>query len=191
MAITEQRLTLAEFLKLPEEEPALEYFGGRVTQKVSPKIRHGALQMSGAMLVNLFAMPRKLARAFPETRTTYGGTSTVPDLVVFRWDRIPADEHGELPEEVFTHPDIAIEIISPGQSLKRLSDRCRWYVDNGVSIALLVEPRGRFIRVFRPGWEAADIRGGDIRGGDQIDFGNVIPGFRITPDGLFASLKAR
>src|SRR5918998_1114572 len=103
MAITQHRMTLAEFLELPEEEPALEYFGGRVTQKVSPKIRHGALQTSGVTLVNLFAVPRKLARAFTETRTTYGGTSPVPDIVVFRWDRIPEDEHGELPEEVFTH----------------------------------------------------------------------------------------
>ncbi len=186
MAITERRLTLAEFLELPEEEPALEYFGGRVTQKVSPKIRHGALQMSGAMLVNLFAVPRKLARAFPETRTTYGGTSTVPDVVVFRWDRIPEDEHGELPEEVFTHPDIAIEVISPGQTLRSLSSRCRWYIDNGVSLALLVEPRGRFIRVFRRGQEAVD--GG---GGDPIDLGDVIPGLNFSPDALFDSLRAR
>ena len=186
MAITQRRMTLAEFLDLAEEEPALEYFGGRVTQKVSPKIRHGALQAAGVGFVNAFAVPRKLARAFPETRTTYGGTSTVPDVVVFRWDRIPEDEHGELPEEVFTHPDIAIEIISPGQSLRSLSARCRWYVDNGVSLALLVEPRGRFIRVFRHGQEAVDIRGGD-----PISLGDVIPGFSITPDELFASLRAR
>jgi Uma2 family endonuclease len=186
MAITERRLTLAEFLELPEEEPALEYFGGTVTQKVSPKIRHGALQGASASMVNDFAVPRKLGRAFPETRTTYGGTSTVPDVVVFRWDRIPEDEHGELPEEVFTHPDIAIEVISPGQTVRSLSERCRWYVDNGVGVSLLVEPRGRFIRVFRRGQEAVDVRGGDL-----IDLGDVIPGLSFRPDELFASLKAR
>ena len=186
MAITEHLMTLAEFLDLPEEEPALEYFGGRVTQKVSPKIRHGAIQTGGVMLVNLFAVPRTLARAFTETRTTYGGTSTVPDVIVFRWDRIPEDAHGELPEEVFTYPDVAIEVISPGQTVRNLSDRCRWYVDNGVSVSLLVEPRGRFVRVFRPGQEASDVRGADA-----IDLGDVIPGFAFTPDELFASLKAR
>ena len=186
MAITQRRMTLAEFLELPEEEPALEYFGGEVTKKVSPKIRHGALQGASASMVNDFGVPRKLARALPETRTTYEGTSTVPDVVVFRWDRIPEDEHGELPEEVFTYPDIAIEVISPGQTVRSLSGRCRWYVDNGVSVALLVEPRGRFIRVFRRRQEAVDVRGGD-----PIDLGDVIPAFSFTADELFASLKAR
>jgi Uma2 family endonuclease len=186
MAITQRRMTLADFLELPEEEPALEYFGGRVTQKASPGIRHGALQTGLIMLVNVFAVPRKLARAFPGTRTTYGGTSTVPDVVVFRWDRIPEDEDGELPEEVFTHPDIAIEVASPGQSLKTLADRCRWYVENGVSIALLVRPRTRVIQVFRPGVETVEVRGAGA-----IDLGDVIPGFSFTADELFASLRAR
>ncbi len=186
MAITQGRMTLADFLTLPEEEPALEYFGGVVTQKVSPKIRHGALQGESATMVNLFAVPRKLARAFPETRTTYAGTSIVPDVVVFRWDRIPEDEHGDLPEEVFTHPDIAIEVASPRQSLRVLADRCRWYVENGVSIALLVRPRTRVIQVFRPGVETVEVRGAGL-----IGLGDVIPGFSFTADELFASLRAR
>ncbi len=36
-------IALAEFLALPEEEPALEYLDGVVTQKMSPKGRHGTL----------------------------------------------------------------------------------------------------------------------------------------------------
>lgn len=186
MALTRHRMTLAEFLDLPDEEPALEYFDGVVTQKVSPKIRHGALQLGGAKLVDLFAVPRKLARAFTETRTTYAGMSTVPDIVVFRWDRIPADEHGELPEEVFVHPDIAIEVASPGQTLRSLSERCRWYVDNSVRVALLVEPRRRLVRLFRPGQDTVDIRGDE-----RIDLGDVIDGFGFAPDELFAALRAR
>lgn len=37
MAVLNKRMTLDEFLALPEEEPALEYGEGVVTQKVSPK----------------------------------------------------------------------------------------------------------------------------------------------------------
>jgi Uma2 family endonuclease len=44
MAVASSRLTLDEFLKLPEEEPALEYVNGVVSQKVSPKGRHSSLQ---------------------------------------------------------------------------------------------------------------------------------------------------
>ena len=44
MAITKQRLTLTEFLALPEEEPPLEYFDGTVTQKVSARGEHSTLR---------------------------------------------------------------------------------------------------------------------------------------------------
>jgi hypothetical protein len=36
MAITQRRLTLEEFLKLPEEKPYLELIDGVVRQKVAP-----------------------------------------------------------------------------------------------------------------------------------------------------------
>jgi Uma2 family endonuclease len=43
MAIAQRRLTLEELLALPEEEPALEYYDGTVTQKVSPQGQHTVL----------------------------------------------------------------------------------------------------------------------------------------------------
>ena len=43
MAVAGRRMTLEEFLALPEEEPALEYADGEVTQKVSPNCWHGKL----------------------------------------------------------------------------------------------------------------------------------------------------
>jgi Uma2 family endonuclease len=43
MAPTEQ-LTLDEFLRLPEEKPALEYARGVITQKMAPMAWHGRLQ---------------------------------------------------------------------------------------------------------------------------------------------------
>ena len=36
MAVSQQQITLEEFLALPEQKPALEYFDGEVTQKVPP-----------------------------------------------------------------------------------------------------------------------------------------------------------
>ena len=54
MAITERRLTLEQFLKLPEEEPALEYVDGAATPKMSPKGPHGALQFFVLGLAELF-----------------------------------------------------------------------------------------------------------------------------------------
>src|SRR2546427_470977 len=96
VATAQQRLTLEEFLKLPEEEPALEYEDGEVTQKVSPQGRHSVLQGELVQRVNAFGRPRKLARAFPELRTTFAGRSRVPDVSVYLWERIPTTSEGRI-----------------------------------------------------------------------------------------------
>ena len=52
MAITQAQMTLEEFLKLPEEDPPLEFADGKVTQKVSPKAKHSVIEMELANHTN-------------------------------------------------------------------------------------------------------------------------------------------
>ena len=107
-------LTLEQFLELPEEEPALEYLEGAVTQKMSPKGPHGTLQGELYLRFELFGRAHRLARAFTETRATFAGASFVPDLIVYRWERVPSDARGEIAEDFLEPPDIAVEIVSAG-----------------------------------------------------------------------------
>ena len=140
MAIPNQRISLEEFLALPEEEPALEYEDGVVTQKVPPQGKHAALQLAICEMLNRLMVPEKLAKALPELRTTYASTSRVPDVAVYRWERIPRDSSGRVADDFREPPDIAIEIASPGQSVNQLVSRCLWYVGHGVPVALLIDP---------------------------------------------------
>jgi Uma2 family endonuclease len=125
VAIEQRRMTLDEFLALPEEEPALELeAGGMVTQKESPNGKHSSLQRGLIRLFDVFAEPRRIALALPELRTVFGGAAYVPDVSVYRWERIAWTGDGEVPDD-FTQPrDIAIEIVSPGQNVTRLVRRC-------------------------------------------------------------------
>ena len=182
MAITERRLTLDEFLALPEEKPALEYAEGEVSQKVSPKARHGKLQFVAAGLLD----QPGVSSAFTETRTTYAGRSYVPDVIAFTWDRTPLDEHGEIPDDVTLPPDVAVEIRSPGQSLRGQIRRCRWYVANGVQVAPLIDPIARTVQVFRPNGELEPLSGDDV-----VDLSDVIAGCVFTVNELFAALRPR
>lgn len=186
MAIT-QRLTLLEFLALPEEEPALELEpDGVVVQKVSPKGRHSRLQLALCDRINQFAEPRHMALAFPELRVVFGGAAYVPDVSVFAWDRIPRTSDDEIADVFEEPPDAAIEIVSPQQSPNAVLRRCVWYVENGVAFALLVDPADRSIVRFEHE-HAARV----LRGGDAIEFGAVLHGFRLTVDEVFASLRLR
>ena len=187
MSILQKRLTLEEFLALPEKKPALEFEpDGTVTQKVSPKGRHSTLQWSALELFNRLGRPRKLWMAFPELRVTFGGASYVPDVSVFRWDRVPVTSDGNVADDFFDPPDIAVEITSPEHRLAAPIRRCSWYVENGVRVALLVHPPDSSVRLFRPDEE---IR--LARGTDSIKVSDILPGFQLTVHELFESLKVR
>jgi Uma2 family endonuclease len=185
MAIEQRSMTLDEFLALPEEEPALELAAdGTVTQKVSPKGRHSSLQGGFVELIHNFARARRMARAFPELRTVFGGAAYVPDVAVYRWERIPATAEGEVPDDFTEPPDIAVEIISPGQTVTTLVRKCIWYVEHGVILALLVDPVDRSVLLFRP-----NALPRALRATDAIDLSEVLPGFEATVDQLFSALK--
>ena len=143
-------LTLEEFLALPEAKPALEYAEGKVTQKVPPQGQHSRLQFALTMLFEQAGSPR-VALAFPELRTTYAGRSHVPDVAVYVWSRIPRTAEGDVGNRFTEPPDIAVEIVSPEDSVSEQTAKCVWYVDNGVRIALVVNPRDRSARLVRPG----------------------------------------
>jgi Uma2 family endonuclease len=73
-------LTLKQFLQFPELKPPLEFFGGRVVQKMSPNRPHSVLQIFlGANLLQ-FATSQKLGLVYTELRCTFSGESYVPDL---------------------------------------------------------------------------------------------------------------
>lgn len=184
MAIAGQRMTLEEFLKLPEEEPPLEFLYGEVTQKVSPKWFHSATQTRLLVRLEVFCVPRKLGRAFSELRTTYEDISTIPDVVYFVQERIPYDADGNLPPEALLAPDIAVEVVSPDQSVTDLVVRCLWYVANGVKIALLIDPDRRSVILFRPGREPIAVQDTGT-----LDLGDVIPGFALDVADLFSALQ--
>lgn len=183
MAISQRRLSLEEFLDLPDRKPALEYVDGEVARKVAPKLRHGVLQFRLAQFVNNLAQPSRVALAVPEARATFGGRSVVPDVSVYSWERLPRDGTGELADDVFEPPDIAMEILSPRQSVTQLVRRCVWYVENGVRLAILVDPKDRTVFEFRP-----DQRMRALRGDDQIDFSPLLTDAQLSVNELFRGL---
>ncbi len=183
MAITRQRLTLEQFLQLPPEKPALEFWRGEVSQKVSPKGPHGALQYGFGRRIDDIGPHRRLVRVFTETRVTFAGVSTVPDLIVYSRERVPRDVAGRVAEDFTVPPDIAVEILSPGQSRRDLIARCRWYAENGVALVIFADPRRRTVRLFHAGADS-----GDLRGADRLDLGAVLPDFSLTVDEFFEPL---
>ncbi|MEO9123674.1 MAG: Uma2 family endonuclease, partial [Microcoleus sp.] len=114
------KISLEEFLLLPETKPASEYVEGQIYQKAMPQGKHSTLQFEFPSTINQVGKPLKLAYAFPELRCSFGGRSIVPDIAVFEWSRIPLNANGEIENRFEIVPDWTIEILSPAQNPTRV-----------------------------------------------------------------------
>ncbi len=145
------QLTLEEFLKLPETEPASEFIDGEIIQKPMPQGEHSVLQGRFCKFVNQIAESQKIAYAFPELRCTFGGKSIVPDVAVFRWERIPLLPSGRITNRFQIHPDWAIEIISPEQSQTKVLANLLHCSRHGTELGWLIDPDEESILGVFPG----------------------------------------
>jgi Uma2 family endonuclease len=184
MSVGERKMTLLQFLKLPETSPAREYVDGRIVQRMSPKFKHSRTQGGLTEAVNRWARPEKPGEAVPELRCTFGGRSLVFDVAYFRSDRIAYGPDGEVLNDVFLAPDLAVEIVSPEQSVRSGESRLQWCVRHGVQLAWLIDPERRRAKVFRPG-----ARPLSLSGSDHLDGADVLPGFRLALATVFGWLK--
>jgi Uma2 family endonuclease len=149
MVTTSSKLiSLEEFLALPETKPESEYIDGKIVQKPMPKGKHSTIQTELSSAINVALKPQKIARAFSELRCTFGGRSTVPDVTVFTWDRIPRDENGEIADLFQAAPDWTIEILSPEQSQTRVTKNILHCLANGTKLGWLIDPIEQSVLVY-------------------------------------------
>lgn len=127
-------LTLDEFLKLPETKPASEFIDGKIIQKPMPQGKHSTIQGDLGADINRCLKPERIARAYPELRCTFGGRSIVPDVTVFRWERIPRDENGRVSNTFAIAPDWTIEILSLDQSQTQVVRNILHCLDRGTQM---------------------------------------------------------
>lgn len=144
-------LTLEEFLKLPETKPASEYVDGQIIQKPMPQGKHSTVQGEMVTAINAVVKPQRIARAFPELRCTFGGRSTVPDVSVFTWNRIPRDKNGEIANIFLLSPDWTIEILSPDQSQTKVTKNILHCLKYETQMGWLIDPEEQTVFVYLPG----------------------------------------
>lgn len=162
MTITSQpQLTLDDFLKLPETEPASDFINGEIIQKLMPQGEHSRIQAKFCNFINDVTESQKIAYAFPELRCTFGGASIVPDVSVFRWDRIPKTPSGRIVNRFEIHPDWAIEILSPDQRLKKVLSKLLHCSRNSTELGWLINPEDESVMGVFPGQRVELYEGGD------------------------------
>ncbi len=161
MQVTTHSPSLEEFLQLPETKPASEFIDGKISQKPMPQGIHSLLQYKLCLTINELAEKTKIAFAFPELRCVFGGNVLVPDVAVFRWQRIPRNASGRLANRFEIHPDWSIEILSPEQSQTRVLKNLLHCSEHGTELGWLIYPEDEMVLVVLPEQKVQMIGGND------------------------------
>lgn len=185
MVLVSKKLTLEEFLKLPETKPASEYIDGRIIQKPMPQGKHSKLQGRLVTAINAIVEPRQLAVALPELRCTFGGRSTVPDVAVFAWERIPLDENGDVANVFQSVPDWTIEILSPDQSQTKVTGNILHCLNHGCKLGWLIDPEEKLVLVYPPGQQPQLLQ----EKTQILPVPELVADLQLTVDELFGWLK--
>jgi Uma2 family endonuclease len=170
-------MTLAEFLARPETEPPLEYIEGAVVEK--PPLRGHALWLRADLATLLYGWARasRQGAVASGVRCTLGERSYVLDIAYFSPARLVAGQ----PQGA---PDLAIEICPEDVDPAWVEAKLLHCVAHGVRLAWLIDPLDTTVTVYRPG--CAPVRQGR---GDRLEADDILPGFYLYVDDLFAVLE--
>jgi Uma2 family endonuclease len=112
-----------------------------------PQGKHSTIQTELSTVINSVLKPQRISRAFSELRCTFGGRSTVPDVSVFVWNRIPRDENGEIANVFRLAPDWTIEILSPDQSQTKVTKNILHCLKYETQMGWLIDPEEQTVFV--------------------------------------------
>jgi Uma2 family endonuclease len=170
-------------MEIPETKPATELIDGRLVQKMSPKRRHQKLEMRWALALHAWGggSGDALSEWRHEFRAPgYSFASLVPDVAYLSNESL--EELGPAASEAPPRaPEIAVEILSAGESERRLAWKIGAYLAAGTRVVFVVDPPQRTV--------IAHAREGIERfgPGDTVRHATM-PGFAYAIDAMFDGL---
>jgi Uma2 family endonuclease len=144
--ITQIRMTVQEFMTLPESNQPLELINGELIVSPTPKNAHQNAVLSIAIFLR---------------RDFAAGTTVISPMDVHLDDEnvvqpdvfwvSGADSRCKLGDDGYWHgaPDLVVEVLSPSTMLRDRKAKFALYERLGVREYWLVEPEAKFIEVYR------------------------------------------
>jgi Uma2 family endonuclease len=108
-----------------------------------------------------------------------------PDVAFIAWNDIPSDADPGTPM-----PDwrisLAVEVISPGNTRDEMKRKLKDYFAAGVELVWYLYPIERVVRVYTSEEDCQTLTDAD-----ELDGGDVLPGFRVSVRELFDAGQLR
>ena len=176
------KLSLQEFLALPQSSDRYELVDGKLVAKMNPTTPHSRVQKRLLRLIDDWCDETGIGEVNPEWAVAlvrHGvDWSPVPDLTYISSDRVPLNWDGE--GVCPGIPVLVVEILSPGQTFGQMTQKATDYLLAGVDRVWVVDTIASSVTVFqRDSLPQTFWSDGTIE--DQM-----LPGFVLPVSSLFA-----
>lgn len=179
--------TVEEFERIadsPENvERLLELIEGEIVEKM-PTEEHNMASGNLYSAIKAYAKAHQLGRVVYETSYHVLGDKQnvrIPDIAFTRTERLqPVVKQGSAKQL----PDLAIEVRSPNQSMKKLREKAAYLLKNGVQIVWIFDPKPQIAEVCTLG-EDGKMQTRTLASDGTLDGGDVLPGFTLPMKDVF------
>jgi len=183
MYVVRRQVTAEELLRMPDDGFRYELVRGELRQMTPAGNIHGRVAMNFGTSLNNHAKAYDLGVVYAaETGFKLAGdpdTVRAPDVAFVGRERLEAV--GEVEGYWPGAPDLAVEVISTGDSYVEVEEKVFDWLEAGTKMVVVVNPRKRSATVYR---SLANIT--VLTETDVLDGGDVVSGFRLAVQEIFA-----
>ena len=177
---TQHPATVEDLLRTPKDGRKYELVDGEIL--VSPAgMRHSKIAGRILRLLGDAADKAGTGDVFSENVGIILPNSNIrsPDVCFVRRDKLPDGEPPDGFGEIV--PDLVVEVLSPTDRIRQIADKIGEFLDCGVPLVWLVDPKSRTVTVYR---SLTDTK--LLRATDTIDAEPVLPGFSVQVSAFFS-----
>lgn len=175
--------TADELLRMPDDGFRYELIAGELRKMTPAGGQHGRIAMRAGRSLANHVESNGLGTVYAaETGFRIASapdTVRAPDAAFVRQERV--EEMGEVEGYLPGAPDLAVEVVSPGDSYSEVVEKALDWIGAGARMVLVVDPRRRSATLYRSREEIRILSEDDV-----LDGAEVVPGWRVPVRELFA-----
>ena len=183
MSTEVQLMTADELLVMPDDGFSYELIKGELIRMPPPGHIHGRVTMRIAGPLYQYVLSNNLGIVYAaETGfLIHQNPDTVraPDAAFVEQRRVDSAVEGE--GYWVGAPDLAVEVVSPSDSVGYVEDKVEQWIEAGSRLVWVISPKLRTVTVYR---SLANIT--ILTEKDTLDGNDVLSGFRIRVEEIFA-----
>ncbi|WP_445244327.1 Uma2 family endonuclease [Microcoleus sp. OTE_8_concoct_300] len=182
----EQKIwTDAEFMALNRDGHRYEIVNGELIDMGNSGAKHGYVCSILMILLGGYVHIQKLGAMF-DSSTAFkmkSGNKRSPDVSFMAKERLQGLD--DLPDGFLEGaPDLAVEILSPGNTVAEIHDKLVEYFENGARLVWVIHPQEQYVLVYRSSQEPDRL----LKSTQSLDGEEIVPGFTLPIAELFQKL---